>query len=106
MTNKWGIINYADYRPNPGIKTISPIGYKREVAFYAPKYDSYESLHATQPDVRTTIHWSPNNILTDGSSTFDFYAADAETTYSIIVEGITTDGKIFRQVHQIDRTER
>ena len=105
MTNKWRD-GYIEYQTNPGIKTIMPVGYKREVEFYAPKYDTPEALSATRPDLRTTIYWKPNNMLVDGNSTFDFYAADAETTYSITIEGISDDGKIFRQVGQIERTNR
>ena len=45
-------------------------------------------------------------ILQKGTSSFVFYAADATTTYSIVIEGITNDGKVFRQVQQVARTER
>ena len=104
MTNKWGD-GRIDYQTNPGIKTIMPLGYKRYVEFYAPKYETSDSLYATMPDLRTTIFWKPNNIVVHGTSTFDFYAADADTTYSIVIEGITDNGKIFRQMQQIERTD-
>ena len=104
MTNKWGDA-HIQYPKNPGIKAIMPVGYKREVEFYSPKYDSPESLHAAIPDLRTTIYWKPDNHLTDGKSCFDFYAADDNTTYTVIIEGISDQGKLFRQDMQINRTK-
>ena len=87
---------------NTSLKTVIPVGYKRDVEFYAPKYDAQEVLSLARPDLRTTIYWKPNNIFVSGKSTIHFYAADAKTTYSIVVEGIADDGKIFRQVQIIN----
>ena len=88
--------------PSGYSKTVIPLGYKRDVTFYSPKYETKESLLLPTPDLRTTLYWKPDNILVNGKSTFDFYAADSETTYSIVVEGITNDGKVIRQVRQIE----
>jgi hypothetical protein len=34
-------------------------------------------------------------------ATFEFYSSDFPTTYSVVIEGITGDGKIIRQVEKI-----
>jgi hypothetical protein len=56
-------------------------------------YVGYQPV--TKPDLRTTIHWEPN-ITTDeeGKANFRFYTADAPSTYSVVIEGVTEDGKI------------
>ena len=81
------------------IKTVQPIGCQQPVAFYAPKYDTPESKANTMYDFRTTIHWQPD-VQTDslGIASFDFYTADLESDYTLIIEGVTTDGKIIHLV--------
>jgi len=75
------------------IGSIVPLGFQKPAEFYAPKYESPEQN--TMPDLRTTIHWQPN-LVTDenGMASFSFYTADTPSTYSILIEGITDDGKI------------
>ena len=95
------------FEPKPfHIKTIMPLGYQQPVAFYAPKYDTPEAMTYKNPDLRTTIHWEPN-VQTDstGVAPLSFYTADSETTYSVIIEGITSDGKIIRHEGKIMRKE-
>jgi TonB-dependent SusC/RagA subfamily outer membrane receptor len=84
------------------IKAILPLGYQKPVEFYAPKYDTPQAKNANQPDLRTTIHWQPN-VQTDseGKASFHFYTADSKTTYTVILEGITTDGKVIRQERKL-----
>ena len=75
------------------IKPAMPLGFQRPAEFYAPKYDT--PAKNTKPDLRTTIHWQPN-ITTDedGKASFSFYTADTPSTYSVVIEGMTADGKI------------
>jgi hypothetical protein len=82
--------------------SVTPSGYRKPVEFYAPRYDTPESKHNGNPDYRTTIYWKPDLIVPDeGRAFFDFYTADFPTTYSVVIEGLTTDGKIIRQVEKI-----
>jgi hypothetical protein len=32
---------------------------------------------------------------------FEFYTSDFPTTYSVVIEGLTSDGRIIRQVEKI-----
>jgi hypothetical protein len=54
-------------------------------------------------DLRTTIFWKPDIVILDEheEATFEFYTSDFLTTYSVVIEGLTTDGKIIRQVEKI-----
>ena len=84
--------------PTFHIKTIQPLGYQQPAAFYAPKYDTSEKRNMPDADLRITIHWQPV-VQTDSSgvASFEFYTADELTTYSVIIEGVTDDGRIIRQ---------
>jgi len=77
-----------------------PLGFQKPIEFYAPKYDVPAAN--PKPDLRTTIHWQPN-ITTDeeGKATFSFYTADAPSTYTVVIEGVTEDGKIVRKTDKI-----
>ena len=72
---------------------IMPLGFQKPTEFYAPKYD--QTVLSTKPDLRTTIHWQPN-LVTDetGTASFSFYTADTSSTYTVVIEGVTEDGKI------------
>lgn len=102
ITTKSG--NSDIYEDNVKTNTISvtPLGYQKPVEFYAPRYDTPESKYNGNPDYRTTIYWKPDIVVSDKEPlSFEFYTADFPTTYSAVIEGVTTDGKIVRQVEEI-----
>ncbi len=77
------------YRRNASINSISPLGYKQAIEYYQPKYDV-----PNQPDLRTTVAWVPAVQFDDeGRATIEFYTADRETDYDVVIEGITSDGR-------------
>ena len=93
--------NAGNYRPN--FASFVPFGYQMPVEFYAPKYDTPESINLSNPDYRTTIYWKPDVIVNDdGKASFEFYSSDFPTTYSVVIEGLSNDGKIIRQVETIE----
>jgi len=83
------------------IKFERPLGYQLPIEFYSPKYDTQEKIDDSKPDLRTTIYWKPN-VLTDneGNAKLDFYTADDPGTYSVIIEGVSEDGKL---IHYLGR---
>ena len=91
-----------DDRIKYNIKRYVPLGYQKPVDFYAPKYDTPEKRNDRKPDLRTTIHWQPV-VQTDstGVASFTFYTADEKTSYSVVIEGVTDDGKIIRKDEKI-----
>ena len=71
------------------------MGYQQPVEFYAPKYDTPEKRNAPVPDLRTTIYWQPVvHADEQGKASFEFYTADEQTSYTVIIEGLADDGSI------------
>ncbi|WP_299707893.1 TonB-dependent receptor plug domain-containing protein [uncultured Pontibacter sp.] len=68
-------------------------GYSKVREFYSPQYDG-KTPASREPDLRTTLYWNPS-VQTDsqGKATVTFYAADRNTTYRAIMEGISDAGK-------------
>ena len=68
-------------------------GYSKVREFYSPAYDG-KTPASREPDLRTTLYWNPS-VQTDatGKATVSFYAADRNTTYRAIMEGISDAGK-------------
>ena len=80
----------------------TPLGYQKPVEFYSPKYETLDAKQSVIPDYRTTIFWKPDVTVSEaGGTSFEFYTSDFPTTYSVVIEGLTTDGKIVRQVEKI-----
>ena len=80
-------------------KLILPLGYQKPVEFYSPKYDTPEALNNKNPDLRTTIYWKPNvTVDSTQKASVDFYAADACTTYSVVIEGIGPGRKLIYRI--------
>ena len=100
ITTKKGIDDTAIERKD-GI--FIPLGYQKPVEFYSPQYETLEAKHLTIPDYRTTIFWKPDVVISneEEETTFEFYTSDFSTTYSVVIEGLTADGRIVRQVEKI-----
>ncbi|GHV12139.1 hypothetical protein FACS1894162_8070 [Bacteroidia bacterium] len=66
-----------------------PLGYQKPMEFNSPQYDTQEKIDNVPLDLRSTIYWKPNVTAdSNGRATIEFYAADAPTTYSVVIEGI------------------
>ena len=87
------VLNYVNY---------TPLGFQKPVEFYSPRYETLETKYLNIPDYRTTIFWKPDIVISEeGEARFDFYTSDFPTTYSVVIEGLTIDGRIIRQVERI-----
>lgn len=87
--------------PKSNVIDIYPLGYIKERKFYAPKYATEQSK-ATN-DYRTTVYWNPDITLDEtGLSTVEYYNADGNGKYKVVVEGMDVNGKIGRTVHYYD----
>lgn len=81
--------------PKTNVIDIYPLGYIRERSFYMPKYETEQSK-ATN-DYRTTIYWNPNVEMDEsGKVTLDYYNADGNGKYKVVVEGMDDVGRIGR----------
>ena len=80
----------------------TPLGYQSPLSFYSPDYEAADAKNSIIPDYRTTIFWKPDIVTSNtGEASFNFYTSDFPTTYSVVIEGLTNDGKIIRQVEKI-----
>lgn len=103
ITTRKGTSIYKEI-PKFNIRTVSPMGYQVPAEFYSPRYDIQEKRVSGPPDLRTTIYWNPNVTATaEGEATFDFYTADAPAEYTVLIEGITSDGLIIHSRNSISR---
>ncbi len=106
IMTKTGTLNSVKHRRYDHFALITPLGYHQPAEFYSPKYDTPEALKAEEPDLRTTLYWNPAVVTdTTGAGSFEFYSADASTTYSVIIQGVSKDGKIIYYRGKIDRTK-
>jgi hypothetical protein len=79
-----------------------PLGYQSPIEFYSPKYNTQKAKNNPDPDLRTTIYWKPDlSTSANGETNIEFYTADNPTDYTIVIEGITDDGKIVRHTDTI-----
>jgi len=76
-------------------KTLLPLGYQKPVAFYSPKYENPELSNDATPDLRTVIYWNPQGIFDEnGNASVEFYTADIRSEYTVVIEGVSGDGKL------------
>ena len=86
----------------PVVKMVLPLGYQEPVEFYSPRYEFQQQNVGSKQDLRSTLYWNPViQADSNGKAQFDFYTADATSTYTVIVEGITSKGKIVYQTAKI-----
>ncbi|MCM4150445.1 hypothetical protein DHD05_02480 [Arenibacter sp. N53] len=92
---KGGVGIHGTHRPAPGTLESTIEVFSPEKEFYAPKYDRKLPADSQKPDLRSVIHWAPS-IRTDqnGKTSVSFYNGDIAGEYIIIVEAISSDGRI------------
>jgi len=76
-----------------GAITKKVAGFSSTREFYSPKYTP-ENIDTPKPDHRTTLYWYPEINTENGKATVSFYTADDLGYFRIIVEGVTSNGKI------------
>ena len=73
---------------------INVNGFTAARKFKSPNY-SGSLKEKPESDYRSTIHWEPS-VRTNpetGEAVVSFYAADVETKYRVVVEGVTSSGE-------------
>jgi hypothetical protein len=74
---------------------------------YYPDYSTAELKAGRIPDYRNTMYWDPFITANSrGEAVVDFYTADEEGDYTVIVEGFTKDGAYFRNTADFTVTRR
>lgn len=86
----------------PSVARVGYLSYAPDATFYSPQYATTESRKIVNSDKRSTLYWEPDIRLNDkGEVGFSFYTADRPSTYTVVIEGVTTDGKACRYVKTI-----
>jgi hypothetical protein len=87
----------ASIKPQ-GMEGFRVIGYSVSRRFYTPDYNLPEESEK-KADYRNTIYWNPV-VRTDstGVAISEFYNSDETGNMKIVVEGVTSDGKLCRGV--------
>ena len=103
ITTKKGMGPYKEL-PKFNIRTFMPLGYREPAEFYSPRYETADSRETGPPDLRTTVYWNPDvKVSPDGKALLEFYTADNPTDYTLLLEGITSDGLIISGRTRISR---
>ena len=102
ITTKSGEFNRAV--KNVNIAPIRPLGYQIPAEFYSPKYVVNTGSIFKTRDKRTTLYWNPCiRLSNEGKAQFEFYTADQQGSYTVIMQGVTPDGKIIFKKEQINK---
>lgn len=103
---KRGRMNEVDNSPKASQKIFTPLGCSVPSAFYVPGYSSSSERQDLKPDLRSTIYWNPFVITgAEGKTEFQFSTADSKGPFTVIIEGITTDGRIIRYKGKLNQQE-
>ena len=87
------------YRDRGILGLIYQNGFYKAREFYVPPYDNPNFVKNKLPDYRSTIYWNPSVKVVNGKASVSFFNADTITKYSVIVEGISTEGEIGRKTY-------
>ena len=102
-----GVIAFTTKKGNSGfeelvkynMKDISPLGYLVPDEFYSPKYSPDANNYS---NLNTTVYWNPNVQLNHNEiALINFPEPDRSQSYSFVIEGITSDGRVISQTGKI-----
>lgn len=69
-------------------------GCQQPKTFYSPDYSTDSAKNNRIPDYRNTLYWKPDlHTSKNGKESIKFYTSDEKSDYTIVIEGITKDGK-------------
>jgi hypothetical protein len=83
-----------------GMIKYSPRGFFISPPFDEPDYDKKNLKKSSEPDSRSAIFWDGDLFKgINGNVIVNFFTADSQTTYTVTVAGISTNGSIiFKQI--------
>ncbi len=87
-----------------GIRNLVVNGFHVPENFEQRDYSVKEIRNTKIPDTRTLLFWNGDGLTdNEGKANISFYAADAATTYTVTVTGITASGVRFQKQLQVSR---
>lgn len=91
---EFGRFNNEFVRKVYGRATPLVRGFRQAREFYSPQYPLADEEFSNKPDQRPTLYWDPYVVPVSNKATVGFYASDLQGKYQVIVEGISSKGKI------------
>lgn len=87
--------NDVKSEPGKGLSNNKVFGYTLIKQFYSPNYGTFKEENK-QRDIRTTLYWNPSIIMTPQKkqTIISFYNNDVSGSFRVIIEGMTSDGKL------------
>lgn len=82
----------ADILKGTIVKRIK--GFSKYRKFYSPDYTD-KNRHSEVPDYRTTLYWNPLVTMAGKNTSLSFFTCDNQSSYKILVEGISENGQIY-----------
>ncbi len=94
INTKFDLNISRDYH-NVGILRYTPKSYHQVAEFSMSDYDDKGIKEADFKDSRSTLYWNGHLYTNDkGKAAVSFFTADAASTYTITVSGITVNGEV------------
>ena len=94
-----GIVSFMTYggqmegfEIDPKAMTVEYQGLQLQREFYSPSYETREQLENRTPDFRNVLFWSPDIHAGNKNNAISFYTSDKPGKYSVVVQGISTNG--------------
>lgn len=78
-----------------GMPSKLVIGYAPEKQFYSPNYGTFDQRNEFE-DLRSTLYWNPM-VITNSKTRIvklPFYNNDISSSFRVIVEGVSSDGRL------------
>ncbi len=81
--------------PGKGLAKNLVTGYTTLREFYSPNYETFNADN-DKADIRTTLYWNPQVVTSPEANkvTLSFYNNDISRAFRVVIEGITTDGRL------------
>jgi hypothetical protein len=97
-TKKGGDSRADNNNSSKGMPSSILTGFTRFKEFYNPQYDNPNENPET--DIRSTLYWNPYVMTNKKSPRFriQFFNNDISKKLQIVLEGVTTDGRMARVV--------
>jgi hypothetical protein len=82
-------------KPGKGLPFKVLIGYTSEKEFYSPNYGTFDKRNEEE-DLRSTLYWNPMILTTKQNHIIrlTFYNNDISSSFRVIVEGVSKDGRL------------
>jgi hypothetical protein len=87
--------NLPDFQLDTRATVMDYEGMQLKREFYSPLYETESSVSGRLPDFRNVLYWSPDiKIDSNGKKTISFYTSDQENKYTVVLQGISPEGKV------------